>query len=151
MASTTNSGFESKAESSVRVHEEDGHLQFCMLDVLSSIGNGVRNPQDLGNHSSDTKDTAVKHPRVLIGDVDDERTAVCPKAIRGGDGIALQDVVEVPLGQLGTETKGYVTVHQKLWIGRVNTGGHVQSKHTHCRLLPVHWSTVECLWSVHLR
>ena len=122
-----------------------------MLDVLSSIGNGVWNPQDLGNHSSDTKDTAVKHPRVLIGDVDDERTAVCPKAIRGRDDIALQDVMEVPLGQLGTETKGYVPVHQKLWIARVNTGGHVQSKHTHCGLLLVHWSTVECLWSVHLR
>ena len=101
-------------------------MQLCILDVLSSISNGVRNPQDLGNHSSDTKDTTVKHRRVLIGDVDDERTAVCPKAIRGIDGVALQDVREVPHSQLGTETKGYVPVHQKLWIGRVNTGEHVQ-------------------------
>jgi hypothetical protein len=97
------------------VLEKDGHLQLCILDVLSSIGNGVRNPQDLGNHSSDIQDTKVKHPRVLIGGVDDERTAaVCPKAIRGRDGVALQNVREVPLSQLGTETMGYVPVHQKL-------------------------------------
>jgi hypothetical protein len=47
--------------------------------------------------------------------VNDERTAVWPKAIRGRDGTALQNVREVPLGQLGTETMGYhVPVHQKL-------------------------------------
>jgi hypothetical protein len=69
------------------VQERDGHLQLCILDVLSSIGNGVWNPQDLGNHSSDTHGTTVKHP---------------------GNGIALQNVKEVPLSQLGTETTGYV-------------------------------------------
>jgi hypothetical protein len=112
MASTTNSGVESKAESSVRVLEKDGHLQLCILDVLSSIGNGVRNPQGLGNHSSDIQDTTVKHQRVSIGKVDDERTAaVWPEAIRGRDGIVLQNVKEVSLGQLGTETTGHVPVH----------------------------------------
>jgi hypothetical protein len=111
MASTTNSGVESKAESSVRVLEKDGHLQLCIMDVLSSIGNGVRNPQGLGNHNSDIQDTTVKHLRVLIGRVDDERTAVWPEAIRGRDGIVLQNVKEVSLGQLGTKTTGYVPVH----------------------------------------
>jgi hypothetical protein len=114
MASTTNSGLESKAESSIRVLEKDGHLQFCILDVLSSIGNGVGSPQGLGNHRSDSQDTTVKHPRGLIRKVEDERTAVCPKAIRGRDGLGLQDVREVPLSRPGTETLGYVPVHQKL-------------------------------------
>lgn len=114
MASATNSGLETKAESSVCVQEKDGHLQLCLFDVLSSVGNGVRNPQDLGNHSSDTQDTTVEHPRVLIGNVDDKRTAVCLEAIRGRDNIALQNMTEVPLSQSGTETTGYVTVHQKL-------------------------------------
>ena len=81
MASASDSGLEGKAESSVRVLEKDGHLQLCILDVLSSIGNGVRDPQDLGNHGSDTHDTTVKH-QILIGNVDDERTAVWPNTIR---------------------------------------------------------------------
>jgi hypothetical protein len=77
IASTTGSSLESEAESSVSVHEKYGHLQLCLLDVLSSIVNGVRSPQDLGNHSSDTpEDTTVKHRRVLIRKVDDERTAI---------------------------------------------------------------------------
>jgi hypothetical protein len=88
MASTTNSSLERKAESSVRVLKKNGHLQLCILDVLSPIGNGVR-PQYLGNHSSDILDLAVKHPRVSIGRIDDERIAVWPRAIRGRDGIAL--------------------------------------------------------------
>ena len=54
MASATNSGLEGKAKPSVRVQEIDGHLQLCILDVLSSISNGVRNPQDLGDHGSNT-------------------------------------------------------------------------------------------------
>ena len=79
---------------------------------VASIGNGVRSPQDLGNHTSDTpEDTTVKHPRVLIRKVDDERTAVCPNAIGGIYGIALQNAREVPLSPLGTETIGYVPVH----------------------------------------
>jgi len=98
MASTTDSGLEAKAEPSVRVQEKDGHLQPCILDVLPSIGNGVGNPQDLRDHSSDTQDTTVKHPRVvLIGEIDDERTAVWPNTIRCGDGIGLQNVREVTL------------------------------------------------------
>jgi hypothetical protein len=114
MASTTNSSLESNSESSVRVLEKDGHLQRCILDVLSPIGNGVRNPQYLGNHSSDIQDPAVKYPRVSIGRIDDERNAVRPRVIRGRDGITLQNVREVSLSQLGTETMGYVPVHQKL-------------------------------------
>jgi hypothetical protein len=114
MASTTDSGLESEAESSVRVQEKNGHLQLCILDVLSSVGNGVGDPQDLGDHSPDTQDTTVKHPRVLIGEVDDERTAVWPNTIRCGDSIALQNVREVTLSRLGTETTRYVSVHQKL-------------------------------------
>ena len=54
---------------------------------------------------------------------DDERAAVWSKARRGRDDIALQNVREVPFGRLGTETMGYVPVHQKLWIAKVNTGG----------------------------
>jgi hypothetical protein len=114
MALATNSGLESKTESSVRVQEKDGHLQLCILDVLTSIGDCVRNPRDLGDHSSDAQDTTVKHPRGLIGKVDDERTALWPNTIRGRDGIALQNVREVPLSRLWTETMGYVPVHQKL-------------------------------------
>ena len=81
MASTTNGGLESKAESSVRVQEKDGPLQLGILDMLSSIRNGVWDPQGLGNHSPDTLDATVKHPRVLIGRADDERTPVLPRAI----------------------------------------------------------------------
>ena len=114
MASTTSSGLESKAESSVRVGEKDGHLQFCILDVLSSIDSGVRNPQDLGNHSPDKLDTTVEHRRGSIGRVDDERTAFWSKVIRCRDGIALQNVREVLLCLLGTETTGHVPVHQEL-------------------------------------
>lgn len=112
MTSTTDSGIESEAEFSVGVLEKDGHLQHCFMDVLFLIGNGVWNPQHLGNHSSETQDTTVKHAR--IGKVDDERTAVYPKEIRGKDNITLQNMTEVPLSQLGTEGEGYVTVHQKL-------------------------------------
>lgn len=124
MVSASNSGLETEAESSVCVQEKDGHLQLCLFDVLSSVNNGVRNPQDLGNHSSDTQDTTVEHPRVLIGTADDERTAVCLEAIRGRNDIGLQNMTEVPLSQLGTETMGYVTVHQKLKIARVNRGAY---------------------------
>ena len=113
MAPTTNSGLEGKAEPSVRVQEKNGHLQLGILDVLSSIGNGCRDPQVLGNHSSDSQDAAVKQAR-LIGKVDDERTAVWPKPKRGRNGFALQNVTEVPLSQQRTETMGYVPVHQKL-------------------------------------
>jgi hypothetical protein len=76
MASTANSGLESKAESSVRVHEKDGHLQLCILDVMSSFGSGVWNPQVLGYHTSDIQDRTVKQIRALIGRVEDERTAI---------------------------------------------------------------------------
>ena len=106
MASATNSGLERKAESSVRVHEKNGPLQLCILDVLSSVGNSCRDPQVLGNYSPVTSDTMVEHPRLI----DDERAN--PK--RGRDGFALQNVMEVPLGQLGTESMGYVSVYQKL-------------------------------------
>ena len=89
MASTTDSSLEGEAESSVHVHEKDGHLQLCLLDVLSSVGNGVWDPQDLGNHGSDMQDTTVEHPRVLNGRAGDERTAVWSKAIGGRDDFAL--------------------------------------------------------------
>ena len=114
MGSTTNSALESKTESSVRVLEKDGHLQLCILDMLSSIGNGVGNPQDLGDHSSNIPDAAVEHARILIGKVDNERTTVRPNTIRCRDGIALENVREVSFSRLGTETKGYVPVHEKL-------------------------------------
>jgi hypothetical protein len=114
MASAANSILERKPEPSVRVQEEDGHLQPCFFDMLSSIGNGVRDPQVLWDHSSDFPDTTVKHARVLIGKADDERAAVWSKVIRGRDDLALQNVREVPLSRLGTETMGYVPVHQKL-------------------------------------
>jgi hypothetical protein len=111
---TTNSGLESKAESSVRVQEKNGHLQLCILYVMSSVGLGCRDPQFLGNHSSDTQDTMVKHPRLIGKVVDDERTALWPNPKRCINGFALQNVGEVPLGQQGIETMGYVPVHQKL-------------------------------------
>jgi len=76
MASARNSGLESKTESPVRVKEKDGPLQFRILDVLSSVRDGVRNPQDLGNHSSGIHNPTVKHPRVLVGGSDDERIAI---------------------------------------------------------------------------
>jgi hypothetical protein len=87
MTSAANSGLENKPESFVRVQEKGGHLQLCTLDVSSSIGNHVPNPQVLGDHSLGTRDNSVKHPRVLIGRVDDERTDVCSKSIRDRDGI----------------------------------------------------------------
>ena len=89
MASTTNSGLESKAESSIRVRKKYGHLQLCILDVLSSIGNGVWDPQGLGNHGSEIQNTTVEHPRVLNGRAGDERAAVWSKAIGGRDDFAL--------------------------------------------------------------
>ena len=76
MEPTTNSVPEGKAEPSIRVQEKNGHLQVCILYVLSIIGKGCRGPQGLGNHSSETQDITIKYPRALIGNVDDERTTV---------------------------------------------------------------------------
>jgi hypothetical protein len=57
MASASNSGLESEAESSVRVQEKDRHLQ---QDAFSCRDNPPWSPQDLGNHTSDTpEDTTV--------------------------------------------------------------------------------------------
>jgi hypothetical protein len=114
MAPTTNSGLDSKAEPSVRVQEKNGHLQLCISYVMSSVCLSCRDPQVLLNHGSDTHDTTVNHPGLIGEVVDDERTAVWPKPKRGRSGFALQDVGEVLLGQQGSESMGYVPVHQKL-------------------------------------
>ncbi len=98
MASATDCGLESKAESSIRVQKKDGHLQFCVFDVMFSIGNGVRNPQNLGHHSSSTHDPTVKHQRVLIGKSDDEGAAISFQTIRSRDSVALQNVRQVSFG-----------------------------------------------------
>ncbi|SRR5258707_9927140 len=76
MASARNSGLESKTESPIRVQEKDGSLQFRILDVLFSVRSVVRNPQDLGNHSSGIHNHTVKHPRVLAVESGDERIAI---------------------------------------------------------------------------
>jgi hypothetical protein len=114
MTPTTNSGLESKAESPVRVLEKNGHLQLFILYVISLIRNGLWNPQDLGNHSSDTQDTMVNHPRLIGEVVDDERTADWHNPKQGRNGFALQDVKKVSLSHRGAETMGYVPDLQRL-------------------------------------
>jgi hypothetical protein len=45
---------------------------------------------------------------------DDERVAFSPRMTRGGDGVALQQISEVSLGVLGSETYGYIPVDENL-------------------------------------
>jgi hypothetical protein len=94
----SSSSLERKAKSPIHVQEEDGHLQFRLRDVLSSIGEGMRGPQGLRHHTSSTYDPTVEYPRVLVGklradmlrnDSDDEGIAFSPRMMRGGDGVAL--------------------------------------------------------------
>jgi len=72
------------------VKEKDGHLQFRILDVESSIGNGGWDPQNLRHHRSITHDPTVKYPSVWVrklnsdmfrGRSDDERAPFCPRKI----------------------------------------------------------------------
>ena len=123
MTSASDGCFERKTKSPVRVQEKDGHLQFRILDVVFSIGNAVRNPQGLRNHSSDTHNATIEHPSVLVGKLNsdifrnrgnDERAALCPREIRSRNGVPLQNIKEVLLSLLRTEALGYIPVDQKL-------------------------------------
>ena len=123
MASANNSNIERKTKSAVRVLEKDRHLQWRFFDVLSPIGDGMRGPQPLRDHSSSAHDHPVECPSVLVGKLisdmsrnggDDERVAFSPRMTRGGDGAALQQTSEVSLGVLGSETYGYIPVDENL-------------------------------------
>ena len=128
MASATNCGLESKAESSIRMQKKYGHLQFCVFDVMFSVGNGVRNPQNLGHHSSSTHDPTVKHRRELIGSSDDEGAAISFQTIRSRDRVAFQNVREESFGWHAPETMGYITVNENLWVVRIGTEKRDQSQ-----------------------
>jgi hypothetical protein len=122
VASATNSNIERKAKSAVRVLEKDWHLQWRFFDVVSPVGDGMRSPQDLRDHSSNTHDHPVEYPSVLVGILisdmlrnggDEERIAFSPRMTRGGD-VALQQTNEISLSVLGSETYGYISVNENL-------------------------------------
>ena len=84
-----------------------------------SIGNIGWDPQVLRHHSSVMDDLTVEDPNVLVGistsDIfrnrsGDESAAFCPKKIRGRDRVGLQNIKEVPLSLLRTETLRYIPV-----------------------------------------
>jgi len=90
IASANNGSIERKAKSPVHVQEKDGHIQFRILDVASSIGKSEWDPQALRHHSSMTHDPTVEHPSVWVGKSNsdifrnrsgDERAAFCPREI----------------------------------------------------------------------
>jgi hypothetical protein len=99
LAPASHRSFESKAKASVRVQEEDRQLQFRLRDVLSYVGNGMRNPQSLRHHSSTAHNHTVEYPSVLVGELisdmlgngwDNEGNAILPRMTRGGDVVVLQ-------------------------------------------------------------
>jgi hypothetical protein len=123
VASATKSSIEREAKSAVRVLEKDRHLQWRFFDVLSPVGDGMRDPQCLRDHSSTTHDHSVEYTgglvRILNSDMprnggNKERVAFSPRMMRGGDGVALQQTREVPLSALGSETRGYIPVNENL-------------------------------------
>ena len=67
VAAPTHCSFESDAKVPVRVLEEYRHLQFRLRDILSNIGNGMRDPQSLRYHGSSTHDHTVEYPSGLVG------------------------------------------------------------------------------------
>ena len=99
VAAPTHGSFETEAKIPVRVLEKDRHLQFRLRDVLSNIGNGMRDPQSLRHHSSNTHDHTVEYPSGLVGRLildmvgngrDDEENASLSRMTRGGYVISLQ-------------------------------------------------------------
>jgi hypothetical protein len=123
IASANNRGIERKAKSPVRVQEKYGHLQFRFLYVANSVGHIEWDPQALRNHSSITHDPTVEHPSVWVGKSNsnifrnrsgDESAAFRPRKKRGKDRVALQNIKEVLLSLLRTETLRYIPVDQDL-------------------------------------
>jgi hypothetical protein len=99
VAAPTHGSFETEAKIPVRVLEEYRHLQFRIRDVLSNIGDGMRDPQSLRHHGSSTHDHTVEYPsglvRCLILDMvgngrDNEENASLSRMTRGGYVISLQ-------------------------------------------------------------
>lgn len=126
VASALGSVFEGNAKSSVDSFEEDRHLQFRLLDVLSPISGSVRSPQCLRYYCSLIHDATVKHPARLLGEFrpnmwrnggNEEESTFSPGQIstRGGRyGVALQDRKKVLLSGLGSETPGYIPIDENL-------------------------------------
>ena len=128
VASAAHSGFERKAKAPIRVDEEDRQLQLRLCDVLSSVGDGMRGPQGLRHHGTGTHDPTVKYPGVLVGKLrldvrrnrsDDEGIAI---STGGGDGIALQETLEVSLGLPGVAPLGYIAIHENLLVAKSEQG-----------------------------
>ena len=102
--------------------EKDRHLQWPFFE-LSPVDDGIPGPQLLRDHCSSGHDHPVEFPGVLVGKLildmsrnggDKERVAFSPRMTRGGDGVALQQISEVPLSAWGSETRGYVPVTENL-------------------------------------
>ena len=103
--------------------EKDRHLQWRFFDVVSPVGDGMRDPQCLRDHSSSAHDHSVEYPSVLVGILisdmlrnvgDKERVACSPRMTPGGDGVGLQQTSEVSLSVLGPEAHGYIAVNENL-------------------------------------
>ena len=63
MASTSSRRFKGKSKSPIQALEKNGHLQHRLLNMLPLVGDGVRGPHYLGDHSASVYDSAVKKPR----------------------------------------------------------------------------------------
>jgi hypothetical protein len=91
--------------------------------MASSIGNSEWDPQALRHDGSITHDPTVEHPSVWVGKLNSdifrnrsgyERAAFCPRKIRGRDRVAPQNIKEVLLSLLRTETLRYIPIDQDL-------------------------------------
>jgi hypothetical protein len=104
---------------------------------MPSVGNGMRSPKSLRNHSSPIHDATVKNVTGLArkfncdmprNGIDEEESAFAPRCRRNEkrrDRSALQETKEVTLGLLGSETLRYVPIDEDLLAG-VKTRMHSQ-------------------------
>jgi len=124
MASTSSCGFEGQTKSPVYVLEENGHLQHRLFNVLLLIGDGVRGPHFLRNHSASAHDSAVKKKprrgleRLPSRNEEEKAFSVGVRRSFNQWNVALQQVVVVSLSSTTVESIRYVAVDEKRSVHR---------------------------------
>jgi hypothetical protein len=130
MASTSSRVFKGQTKSPVYALEKDGQLQHRLFNVLSLIGNSVRGPHCLGDHSASGHESAVKKPirgvEWLCLGVQSSRTNKEEIAFSVGirrrfnvwNGVALQQTEDVLLCWTTLERMGNVAIYEKRLRGK---------------------------------
>ena len=88
--------------------------------MLPLVGNGVRRPHCLGDHSASVYDRAVKKPRRSADNKELAFTVRERQSFNLWNGIALQQVEEVLLGSTAQESLGNVAIYEKSLKRREN-------------------------------